>query len=137
MSEAEHPVDSKVASWMTVIGMLLLLVGIYATVRTGINFFAFPKYPQEGVLSFNFTGTPPYFQREQDCNYPIIYYEDNNSSKERSATESEIKRDEETKRSCLQGVADQREAAKKNDISQSLLFLFLGAGLLVSRRFLR
>lgn len=132
---ASHPLDSKVASWMTVIGMILLLVGIYASLRLGINLVAFDKYPQEGVISLNFAGAP-YFQKEQDCSYPAVYFEDGTSA-ERPATEGEMKRDAENQRTCLQSVADARETAKKNDISQALLFLFMGAGLLLSRRFIK
>lgn len=127
-------VESKTNSWITFIGIILLLIGLYASVRTIVNLKAFDKYPQEGVISFSFGGMmPPYYQREQDCTYVRTYFEIN-GQKTRPATDEEKAQEKRDTESCLSGIEDARERAKVNDISQSLLFLFLGVGVLVSRK---
>jgi len=124
---------SKAPTWITFIGLMLVLVGLYATVRTGINLAAFEKYPQGGVLSFNIGSMPvPYFQQEKDCNYPQTFYD--NSGKIRPASPEEKANVEVQKQQCLDSVKEMRNQAKINDISQSLLFLFLGVGVLVTRK---
>jgi hypothetical protein len=126
--------ESRVNSWITFIGVMLLLLGIYGSVRTVINMYAFDKYPQGGVLSINLSGQPPYFQKETDCNYPPTpSYAPDGKMIPPSAEQAKI--DAQNKANCLASVKDTREQAKVNDISQSLLFLFLGIGVLVSRRF--
>ena len=66
--------------------------------------------------------------------YPMIYYKTDGITT-RTATAEEVARDEEQRRICVQGVTDARERAKVNDISESLLFALLGAGLLITRRY--
>ena len=122
----------KAHTWIAFIGSVLLLIGIYAGVRTGMNVALFDKYPQNGVLSINFNGTPPYFQMEKDCSYPQTYTD--KDGKSRPATVEEKNNEQEQKRLCLEGVKEARNNAKVNDISQSLFFLFLGAGILVTRK---
>lgn len=125
--------ESKTHAWITFIGVILFLVGVYAAVRTGINLTLFDKYPQTGVITLNFSGTPPYYQREQDCSYPRAYY----SADGRITRQPTLEEKEQEKRdtqSCLEGVAEARQTAKINDISQSLLLLFLGVGVLVARK---
>lgn len=118
--------------WITFIGLILVLVGLYGSVRTIINLVAFDKYPQGGVLTFNFAGTPQYYQQERDCTYPLSYYAQD--GKPRAGTDEEKKNEQKQKENCLEGVKDTRNQAKINDISQSLLFLFLGLGVLVTRK---
>lgn len=122
------------SSWITFIGVILLLLGIYGSVRTVINMYAFEKYPQGGVLSINLSGQPPYYQKESDCSYPPSPMYDA-AGKPLPITPEQAKIDAQNKANCLAGVQDAREQAKVNDISQSLLFLFLGVGVLVSHRF--
>ncbi len=119
--------------WITFIGLILVLIGLYATARTTINLVAFEKYPQGGVLPTNFSGVPQYFQQERDCNYPQTYYTADGKTT-RPATPEEKENAKTQQQNCLEGVKEGRNQAKINDISQSLLFLFLGAGVLVSRR---
>lgn len=119
-------------TWVTFIGVILVLIGIYASARTIINFGIFDKYPTEGVLTFNFTGTPPYFQREEDCLYPTTYFTPD--GKPRPATKEEKESEKVQQKNCVEGVKESRKKAKVNDVSQSLLFLLLGGGVLVSRR---
>ncbi len=118
--------------WITFIGLILVLVGLYASARTVINLVAFEKYPQGGVLAFNFSGMTQYYQQERDCTYPQTYYGD--GGKPRAATEDEQRNEQKQKENCLDGVKDTRNQAKINDISQSLLFLFLGLGVLATRK---
>ncbi|MBI5412759.1 hypothetical protein HZA42_00225 [Candidatus Peregrinibacteria bacterium] len=99
----------------------------------------FDKYPATGIYSFSLFGSscqqPMYQQREQDCLYPITYYKQDGITI-RPGTEEEIKRDTAQQQLCVSGVTEARGNAKVNDISQSLLYLILGAGILVSRKLL-
>lgn len=127
-------VESRMSSWMTFIGVVLLLLGVYGSVRTAINIYAFDKYPQGGVLSINLSGQPPYYQKETDCNYPPTpSYAPDGKMIPPSVEQAKI--DAQNKANCLASVKDAREQAKINDIAQSALFLFLGLGILVSHRF--
>lgn len=124
-------------TWVSFIGLLLLLIGIYATVRTAINLAVFEKYPLGGALSINFSGGPAFYgPREEDCLLmppaPYLYEEGNSLS---SSEEAMVKQKEkEQQQSCINSAKEARDQAKVNDISQSLLFLFLGAGVLITRR---
>ncbi len=135
--------NKKQSQWLTFIGVILLLSGIYGVARTSINMLAFEKYPQEGVyptLPFIQATYPAYYQREGDCiaNYGIIYPIYDSSGKPVKQTEEEKaeakKQQELQKENCLQSVAESREKSKVNDISQSFLMLFLGAGVLAARK---
>lgn len=124
---------SKAPMWITFIGVMLVLVGLYATARTAVNLVAFDKYPQGGVLSFSFGAIPAlYFQQERDCMYPQTYVTP--EGKSRLATEEEKINEKRQQQICLESVKDSRNQTKINDISQSLLFLFLGIGVLVTRK---
>ena len=125
---------SKVNSFISLIGLLLLLLGVYMSVRTATNFVFFKKYPTTGVMpTMTFMGGMPYSQREEDCMYPQTYFKPDGQS--RSATSDEKKVEEQQRKTCISGVEQGREAAKVNDISSSLLFIFLGVGVLVGKRY--
>lgn len=158
MGETKEP--KKTNQWILFIGVVLLLFGIYGLARTGINVFAFEKYPQEGVyppFPFFQASFPPvyYGGREEDCIvnniYPPLGYTTmpdlpelvgDGVSVKRPPTEEEKKAMEKQlkdqqilqQKSCLSGIKEAREKAKVNDLSQSVLFLFLGAGVLIARR---
>lgn len=141
--------------WLVFIGFILLLTGIYGIARTTINLIAFDKYPQEGVypplpfLSQSASVYPgPYsYQREADClanfvYYPYPYYKPDGTP--RPATKEEKEQQEQQKQqleiqkqNCLDGIAESRDKAKINDLSQSLLLLFIGAGVLASKKILK
>lgn len=128
---------SKVNSFISLLGLILLLLGIFMSVKTGINLAFFDKYPTMGSTSLApiFFGGMPYSQREEDCMiYPQIYTK--MSGEPRAATEDEKKMEEVQKQSCINSVIQARETAKINDISTSLLFLFLGLGVLIGRRYI-
>lgn len=113
------------------IGIVLLLIGIYSAVKTTVNFLAFEKYPiDNGFLSFAFS---PY-RSETECSNPQKYY--TNDGQERAATEQEKQDAKVQEKSCLSQVQDSRKSAKTNDISASILYLFLGAGILLTRKFM-
>lgn len=138
--------NKKQNQWLTFIGIILLLAGVYGIARTSINLLAFEKYPQEGVYpalpffsSTSYMAPMPY-SREGDCiaNYSIIYptYDSNGrpvtmSEKEKAEAQKNL---DIQKQNCLDGVKESRERSKINDISQSLLMLFLGAGVVAARK---
>jgi len=127
---------SKTNSFISLLGLLLLLLGIYMAVRTGTNLIFFKKYPTTGVMPVTpFFGGMPYSQREEDCmmSYPQTYFKENGQP--RAATKEDKKMEEQQKNLCISGVVQAREAAKINDISTSLLFVFLGLGVLIGRKF--
>ena len=124
--------NNKSHSWILFIGIFLILIGLYATGRTVINILAFPKYPTTGVLNISMMGIAPYEQREEDCYYPQTYYDI--EGKLRTATPEEKEQEKVNEERCLSSVKSSREATKANDISQSVLFLFLGTGVLIARK---
>lgn len=121
--------NSTVSQWVIFIAIILILMGVYGSIRTAINLIFFEKYPQSGVLTLNFSGIPLYPQREEDCDLSLMTYDD--VSRE-NLQPADIK--ERERQSCLKGVVEARENAKINDISQSSLLLFLGIGLLISKK---
>jgi len=137
--------------WLFFIGVVLILIGIYGTLKTTVNFAAFDKYPTGGVMAFSFlssSATEQYHPREEDCQtnyyvYPTIYYQaDNVTSREPSAAEKQQMEVQEQQMpiqlaNCISGVGEARDAAKMNDISDSLLFLLLGVGVLGALRLFR
>lgn len=131
---------SKFPTWVTFIGFLLVLLGVYGSVRTAINLVLFEKYPSAGVYSFNFMGVPYYQQREEDCENISLGYPppvDISTGISGKFSEGQMKNEQEKQKMlCLSSVRESRSQAKINDISQSILFLFLGAGVMVSRKYI-
>lgn len=128
--------SKTVSPWILLIGLILLITGLYGAGRSVVNMTMFDKYPTTGVYSFSFFNgcqQPVYQQREQDCLYPLTYYKTDGITL-REPTEGELQRDTAQQQICVGGVTEARDAAKVNDISQSLLYLVLGAGILVSRK---
>lgn len=125
--------------WISFVGVMLLLVGIYAGVKTGINILAFDKYPQNGVLSvLNFGSSSQYYQQEKDCYFTQTTYFLPDGKTPRAATSDEKVMEKKQQELCVQGVSFNRDNTKANDIGQAMLFLFLGVGILVSKKlFLR
>lgn len=126
---------SAAYNWVTVLGVFMLLIGVFATARTAANMYLFTdRYPQSGVLSFSFGGPQLYYQRESDCNYPpTLSYGPDGKPAPVSAEQNKI--DAQNKANCLAGVKDNREQTKISDIATAIMFLFVGAGLLVMRRY--
>jgi len=116
-------------TWISFIGVIFLLLGIYASFRVILNLTMFAEYPTSGVLSVLPGTTPPFYgPREEDCKMmippPAPIPGDTTSMKDFAIQ----------KQSCFDSVKVAQEQAKVNDISQSALFLFLGAGVLYSRK---
>ncbi len=124
---------SKAVSFVTVIAVLIIFIGLYSSAKTAVNFLFFKKYPTTGVLTFNFTGSSPYGQREEDCYYPQSYT--TQDGKQRAPTEEEKTNDKKQKEICLSGILSSRQESKINDVSLSILLLVLGWGLLFSRKY--
>lgn len=154
---------SSAYTWITFIAVFLTLLGIYASARTIINLVAFDKYPQGGVLSFTLSPGYPYYSREQDCeNMPGPGYEvmekpvdvvmsepmveESSESSDSAQMVEPSQRSalypappyypdyEKQKELCLSGVREARNYAKVTDISESALLVFLGLGLMFSRK---
>lgn len=134
MKGTNHPSLFTVnfAGVFVLVATLLLLVGIFASVKTAINMVAFTKYPTSGVLSMSFFGPLSYQQREEDCTNPQIYYSTDN--KIRQPTKDEKENEMNQQKICINSVGFTREATKVNDVSLSIFFLFLGVGLLITKK---
>lgn len=126
--------NSSVHSWVTFIGVILLLLGIFGLTRTFINLLAFEKYPTAGVINISFIdGAPGYNVRESDCFFiPTPTYDPSgNPIFDSNDPQSQLQQE-----NCLKGQEEDRKNAKANDFSKSVLFLFLGLGTLVTTKFL-
>ena len=133
--EGNHPHRSR--DLILILGVIFFIIGLYGLVRVSVNMLALEKYPTSGVYSFGFFNAAPYYeQRESDCMYPMVYYKPDNMTT-REPTKEEKERDENQQKVCLEGISQSRATSKADDIAQSLLFLFLGGGVLVSRRFIK
>lgn len=122
----------NIGGLFVLIAAISLLVGIFASVKTVANVVMFKKYPTTGVLNMSFFGQPPYSQREEDCYYPQTYYSADN--KIRPATKDELENEKKTQEACLKNVVVARENTKNNDVSVSIFFIFLGAGLIIVKK---
>jgi hypothetical protein len=133
--------DSKIPAVANFIGMMFVLVGLYASVRTIINFTTFNKYPTNGVLAVNLFGMPFYGgPNEADCeimpldpySYPARLGPDGEVS---SVSAKTIETQTETqKKSCIAMAMRSREEARASDVNTSAFFLFIGLGVLGSSR---
>mgnify|MGYP001590678103 CR=1 FL=1 len=128
--------SKTVSPWILLIGLVMLILGLYGAGRTAINMTMFDKYPIVCFYSLSFFGNSQmsmYTQREQDCLYPITYLKTDGMTL-RPGSKEEIARNTAQQQICVSGVTEARNNAKINDISQSLLYLVLGGGILVSRK---
>lgn len=125
--------NATAPAWVTFIGLLLLLIGLYASGRTLVNLLLFAKYPTYGVLSLNFSGIASYGPNEEDCLRAQNFFDP--SGQTRPASNEEKSRQNQDQETCLSSVREARRASKVNDIAQTVLFLFLGLGTLFSRKF--
>lgn len=118
------------------IAIVLLIIGIYFSVKTIVNFIAFDKYPVN-ISFLSMMSISPYGS-EEDCSSsvfisPAVYTD---SGETREPTAEEKKQQEEEKQNCLKSVEKNRKQTKVNDILTSFLFLFLGVGILATRRYM-
>ncbi len=116
----------------TVLGSALVLVGLYASLRIGVNMVVFERYPTTGVLQI--ASFPIYGQREEDCDYSAPHY--SYDGKPRDATEAEMKIEEIQMEGCLSAIKETRRVALIQDIGTASFFLFMGIGMFITKRFL-
>ncbi|MBU2542973.1 hypothetical protein KJ707_00175 [Patescibacteria group bacterium] len=119
---------------INLLSVIFLLVGIYSMTRVIVNLKFFDKYPMTGVLYFNFYGVSPYYQKEEDCVYPITYIDDKGTARKPSQEEQDSEKNSQDR--CLNDVKSNRDNAKVNDINTSIFFIFLGSGILITKKFL-
>lgn len=122
---------SKAGGVVTFLGLVLVLIGLYASLRTAINFLAFEKYPPAGVLTVNFSGYTSY-QSERDC-YSTQSYS-TPDGKSRPATVEEKDNEKKQQDYCLESVKEARNSAKVTDIGQSISFLIIGLGVFLAKK---
>lgn len=95
-------------------------------------------YPAAGVLPSNILfdrGSFSSFSRESDCTpYPTIYYEADNKTP-REVTEEEMMQEERLAARCVIGFNEDRAKTRQYDRNLSAFLVFVGAGLVFSRRF--
>ncbi len=87
-------------------------------------------------MAINTSGNPPAMQRESDCTYSQVYFEDDGKT-QRAATAAEKRQNQMDRQRCLDGLAEVRAEVKRTDISVSALFLFVGLGLLLTPRYFK
>lgn len=114
------------------------MIGAYSFVRIlHIKARGVP-YPSAGVMPSNllFAGAfPSSFGRESDCNpYPTLYYEEDNKTT-REPTEDEKMLEQKIQERCVQGFNEDRAKTRQYDRNLSAFLVFVGAGLVLSRRF--
>jgi hypothetical protein len=148
--------NTRKSQWVNFIGLFLILLGIYGSIRTLVNIGVFEKYPMDGVYpTIPFLQNPyaapsyPTGGREEDCevnyqpysattylSYPVASPDGGTATKPwtKDQIESYNAQQLSYKNNCISGVKEARDKAKINDISQSLLFLFMGAGVLLARK---
>lgn len=113
------------------LGWLILLVGIYATIKTSFNFFYYKKYPVDPVIGPGFF----YPKYEEECyeqnNYP--FFDEKGKPRKPSLEEERLRK--ENIKNCIKKIDKQREQTKQNDVWISFMLVFLGGGILYTKRF--
>jgi len=124
--------NSWVEKIINFLGYFLLLLGIYASVKTLYNHLYLKKYPLTPVINFNIFSYPDF---EENCyqqfSYP--YYDD--KGKPRNPYKEEKELQEKNLKICLERIKKQREETKQNDVWTSFMLVFLGVGILYTKRF--
>lgn len=130
---------SSVPRLMYFLGILLFLMGAYGLLRIAHVSYRSVPYPSAGVMPSNllFSGSNSLFYgRESDCDpYPSLYYEEDNKTP-RDATEDEKILEQKMRERCVQGFNEDRAKTRQYDRNLSAFLVFVGAGLIFSRRFI-
>ena len=127
-------------AWIHFLGVLFLLMGLYGAVRfIHIKMRSVP-YPIRGVypsvLMLSGTGGSGY-SRESECEqYPQVYYDYDTNGKQtpRPPTPEESAVSEEQAKRCVRGFDEDRSKQEQYDKNQTAFLLFVGVGLLFSRK---
>lgn len=130
---------NSAARWVYFLGILFLLMGIYGFLRIAHVSLRGVPYPSAGVLPSNILfdrmNTYSGLGRESDCEpYPALYYQEDNKTL-REATEQERVIEQKIVERCIQGFNEERAKTKQYDRNLSAFLVFVGAGLIFSRRF--
>ncbi|TSC90111.1 MAG: hypothetical protein G01um10145_215 [Microgenomates group bacterium Gr01-1014_5] len=130
---------SSVSRVMYFLGILLFLMGTYGSLRIVHVSYREVPYPSAGVmpstLLFSGSYALTYGGRESDCDpYPMIYYEEDNKTP-RDATEEEKTLEQRMQERCVQGFNEERAKTRQYDKNLSAFLVFVGVGLIFSRRF--
>jgi len=127
-----------VSQFFCFFGVFLVLMGLYGALRiVHIRVRSVP-YPQKGVFpaTFLLPGEYSSFGRESDCNpYPQVYY-DLDGKTARPPTPDEVAVSQEQTKRCIAGFDEDRSKAEQYDKNQAAFLIFVGLGLVASRRFL-
>ncbi|MBI2591045.1 MAG: hypothetical protein HYW33_04245 [Candidatus Blackburnbacteria bacterium] len=132
---------SQASQWMAFFGALLTLIGLYGAGRMlhistrGVPYPSRGIFPDTILLPQNSTVT----LRESECDpYPQVYYDYSPDGKQtsRPATQEELDVQQQQTLRCINGFNEDRAKQKQYDKNQSAFLIFVGAGLLLSRRFL-
>ncbi len=115
------------------VGWLLVLAGIYAALKTSFNVMYYKgKYPVDPIIGISSV----YPKNEEDCyETSLIGFPENEIGISKSQREQAEKRRERLFKICMARVKKAREEAKIKDIWTSFLFLFIGSGILLTKRF--
>lgn len=128
---------STVGHWMFFLGVLLLLAGLYGTLRIIHVSVRKVPYPSSGVLpstilfgSANLTS----FGRESECDqFPQTYYDKDGVP--RPPTDEEKAIEELISLRCRRGFDEDRSKTKQYDRNLSAFLIFVGGGLVLATRF--
>lgn len=127
--------DSAVRQVFMFVGVLLLFMGVFGALRVGINSFAYPVYPFDGVIPNNVLITStfyPTYQRASDCTNTSPSYDQNGNIASPSPEEEKLNKKNEA--NCLTILATDRVRARTYDIAVSAFLIFLGTGLIVATK---
>ncbi len=128
MKKTENNWPNKIINF---ISWLDLLLGIYATIKVSFNLIYYKKYPTDPVLGVNYS----YPKYEEQCyaqdNYPL--YDEKGQPRKANFEEEKIR--QQNIKSCLKEIEKNRETTKQNDIWTAFLLVFVGGGILITKRF--
>lgn len=134
---------SRAFGWMSFVGVLLFLMGVYGALRIAHVELRKVPYPSAGVfpptiLTPNQNFSP--FGRESECEIvPQVYYdyETNGKMTVRPSTEEEKLIAEKNMQRCIKGFDEDRAKQEQRDKTQAAFLVFVGSGLLFARRFVK
>ncbi len=132
---------SPLCSWFQFFGVLFLLIGLYGVLRILHVQVRHVPYPIRGVIPNTFitsSENTTSYTRESECEpYPQIYYDYGPDGKQvpRDASPEEIAVAQEQAKRCVRGFDEDRSKQAQYDKNEAAFFIFLGLGLLASKRF--
>jgi hypothetical protein len=122
--------DSWATKFINLLGWFVLLLGIYSTIRTTFNTLYYKQYPAHPVIGF---GSYPQF--DEECYEQNVYPLYDPAGQVRKPTAEEERIRSENINNCLKKLERVREQTKTNDRWTSFMLVFLGGGILYTKRF--